>query len=375
MTMTQWLKGLVHRRLFFPVVCLVLVLMLNMIVTVVGPSSSGSVSTFFRIRLANGGLNGPLITILNRSAELIILSIGMTLVASCSRGADISVGAVMALSGSVSIWVLGFGTLKSNNYHVASYVVPYVVGLLVALAVGAVCGLWHGWLVANLRIQPMVATLILFTGGRGLSKVVSNGQINSVDVPSYRWLGGFIQNSAGHDVIPLPTPIFVAAAVVLLFSLLLNRTALGMNIQAVGMNDKASRIVGLKATRIIFLAFVISGICAAIAGMIATSRIAGIDSNNCGKLFELDAILAVALGGNSLAGGKFSLAGSVIGAITIQTLTTVLYSLNVSADQLPFYKAIVVVVIVVLQSPRLRPMLQTAMAPIKARLAVSKAVA
>ena len=347
------LKAFVHTRIFFALVCLFLVMLLNVIVTV---SSGGTAFGFFKIVLANGTFNGPLITILNRSSELVILAVGMTLVVSCSRGVDISVGAVMAFSSAVMIWLLGYGTLPQNDYHVKAYVVPLVVGLLAALAVGALCGAWNGFLVSKLKIQPMVATLILFTGARGLAKVVADGQINKVDLPNFRWFGNFIQDSTGRNIVPLPTPIFIAAAVVLVAALVLRFTALGMNVQSVGINDKASRLVGLKATRIILMAYLVCGVCAAIAGFIASSRIGGVDTQNNGKMIELDAILAVALGGNSLAGGKFSLPGSVIGAVTIQALTTVLYSINVSADQLPLYKAIVVIIIVVLQSTELKPM-------------------
>jgi len=355
-------KSILRNRMTFALGCLVLVLLLNVIVTA---ATTGSPGSFFKIELTNGALNGPLITILNRSSELVILAVGMTIVVSCSQGVDISVGGVMALTGAVSIWLLGFGQLPQNDYHVKQYMVPLVVALLAALVVGAIAGLWNGFLVAKLRIQPMVATLILFTAGRGAAKVVGYGQIDKVDVPSYQWLGNFFTDANGHNVIPIPTPIFVAVIVVILAAVLLRFTALGMNIQSVGINNKASRIVGLKSTQIIIMAFVICGACAAIAGMIATSRIYGIDANNVGKNIELDAILAVALGGNSLAGGKFSLAGSVVGAVTIQALTTVLYSINVSADQLPLYKAIVVVIIVVLQSPDLRPMVNKAVTSIK----------
>jgi len=360
---------MVRSRLFFPLVCLALVLLLNVVVTV---ASTGSPGPFFSIGLANGALSGPLITILNRSSELVILAIGMMIVVSCSRGVDISVGAVMALSSAGCVWLLGFGTLPQNDYHVKYYVVPYLVGLLFAVVIGALCGAWNGFLVSKLKIQPMVATLILYTGGRGIAKVVADGQINKVDVPNFKWMGNFIQDSSGNNIIPIPTPIIIAAIMVILTVVVLRFTALGMNIQSVGINDRASRIVGLKATRIILLAFVFCGVCAAIAGMIATSRIGGIDTQNNGKMLEMDAILAVALGGNSLAGGKFSLSGTVIGAVTIQALTTVLYSINVSADQLPMYKAIVVIIIVVLQSPELRPMLDKALAPIRRRMAAGR---
>lgn len=346
------LKKIVGGRFFFPLVCLGLVLAMEIIVKAVKGEPIGG---FFSITLKNGALYGPIMDIFQLSAERIILAVGMTLVISCSAGVDISVGAVMALSSAVGVWLLGYGTIAQNHYHVVAYVVPYLVGLLAALAVGALCGLWNGFLVSKLKIQPMVATLILFIAARGAAKVVAQGQKNVVDVPSFRWLGTNIQ--VGSFTFPVPTPILVAAAVVIVTVLVLRFTALGMNIQAVGINNRASRIVGLKSSRIILMAFLFIGVCAGIAGFITTSRIATVDFQNTGNLIELDAILAVALGGNSLAGGKFSIGGSVIGALTIQTLTIVLYAINVTPNSLLLYKAIVVIIIVTLQSTELKPML------------------
>ena len=146
-------------------------------------------------------------------------------------------------------------------------------------------------------------------------------------------------------------PVVIAIIVVIIAYAILKKTALGLYIESVGINGTASRLVGLNSTMIKFLTYLICGVLAGVAGFVASSRIYSADANNIGLNLEMDAILAVALGGNALGGGKFSLMGSVIGAYTIQALTTVLYGLNVSADQLPVYKAIVVVVIVVLQSP------------------------
>ena len=141
---------------------------------------------------------------------------------------------------------------------------------------------------------------------------------------------------------PIPTPIFFAIITVVIVYLILKKTALGLYIESVGINGKAARLVGLNSTMIKFLTYVIC--------IVASSRIYSADANNIGLNLEMDAILAVALGGNFLGGGKFSLIGSVIGAYTIQALTTTLYAMNVKADQLPVYKAIVVVIIVTLQS-------------------------
>lgn len=327
------LRKITSYRLFWPLVCLAVVLLINLVKT----------PTFFKISINNGVLYGYLIDVLNRSSELIILAVGMTLVVASSGGTDISVGAVSAFAGAVCIFALGTGEV---------YQMPYALGILLGIFAGAICGAWNGFLVAKMKIQPMVATLILFTAGRGIAQLITGGNILYVKVDSFKRLGAFLPH------IPLPTPIFVAAIVVIITVIVLKKTALGMYIEAVGINAKAGKLVGLNATVIQFMTYVFCGLCAGIAGMIITSRIYSIDANNAGLNIELDAILAVALGGNSLGGGKFSIAGSVIGAITIQALTTSLYAMRVTADQLPVYKAIVVIVIVLLQSPELKRMMK-----------------
>lgn len=327
------LKNITKARLFFPLVCLALVLIFNIFTT----------PNFFSITIKEGVLYGYIIDVINRASELVILAIGMTLVASASAGTDISVGAIMSIAAAACCRILSGGVTS-----VTEYAAPYIVGILVGLIVGCLCGAFNGVLVARLKIQPMVATLILYTAGRGISLILTGDQINYIRVDSYRILGNNISG------IPIPTSIFVTFAVVIIASLVLNKTALGMYVQSVGINDQASRLLGLKSVTICFLAYVICGLCAGIAGLVASSRIYSADPNNIGLSIELDAILAVALGGNSLGGGKFSIAGSVIGAYTIQALTTTLYAVGVPSAQLSIYKAIVVVIIVSLQSPQLK---------------------
>ncbi|NLL77014.1 MAG: ABC transporter permease [Clostridiales bacterium] len=326
------LRKLTEYKLFLPFLCLALVLLINVIKT----------PTFFAITINNGVFYGYIIDVINRASELVILAVGMTLVVAASGGTDISVGAVSALAGAVCCFVLSGGEQSVNEYHA-----PYILGVLAAMAIGIICGAWNGFLVAKMKIQPMVATLILFTAGRGIAQLITDGQMIYVRVDHFKKLGAFI------DGVPLPTPVFAAIFVVIVTMLLLKKTALGLYIQTVGINAKAARLVGLNSTMIQFLTYTYCGLCAGIAGLIITSRVYSIDANNAGLNMELDAILAVALGGNSLGGGKFSLAGSVIGAYTIQALTTTLYAMGVSADQIPVYKAIVVVIIVSLQSPEL----------------------
>ena len=220
-----------------------------------------------------------------------------------------------------------------------------ILGFLAALIVGAAIGCFNGFLVAKLNIQPMVATLIMFTAGRGIAQLITDGQITYVRVDSYRTLGASLPG------FPVPTPFIVAVVVVALTSLLLKKTALGMYIQSVGINKRASQLVGIKSVMIIFLTYAYCGLCSGLSGLIASSRIYSADANNIGLNMELDAILAVALGGNSLGGGKFRLAGSIIGAYTIQAITTTLYALGISTEQAPVYKAVIVIIIVAIQAP------------------------
>lgn len=331
------IKKITSYDLFLPIMCFILVLLINVIKT----------PTFFEVSIKNGVFYGYIIDVINRASELVILAVGMTLVVASSGGTDISVGAVMSVAAALCCYVLAGGQQTINAYQN-----PYVLGILLALVIGVVCGCFNGFLVAKMKIQPMVATLILFTAGRGIAQLITKGQITYIRVENYKLLGANIPG------IPLPTTIFVVIIVVLITNIVLKKTALGLYIQSVGINAKASRVVGLKSSRIIFLTYVFCGLCAGIAGLMASSRIYSADANNIGLNMELDAILAVALGGNSLSGGKFTLLGSVIGAYTIQALTTTLYAMSVSADQLPVYKAIVVVIIVSLQSKEFKKMVR-----------------
>ena len=311
-TKSGW-KKLTSMRLFLPIVCLIAVLLVNVITT----------PGFFKVSINNGVLYGYIVDVINRASELVILAVGMTLV-----------------TAAVCCQILSGGEVSVN-----SLAAPIIVAMLAALAASALCGAFNGFLVAKLNIQPMVATLILYTAGRGIAQLITDGQITYIRVGSYKVYGGYIGKC------PVPTPIFIAIIVVVITYLVLKKTALGLYIESVGINGTASRLVGLNSTMIKFLTYVICGVLAGIAGIVASSRIYSADANNIGLNLEMDAILAVALGGNALGGGKFSLMGSVIGAYTIQALTTTLYAMNVSADQLPVYKAIVVIIIVTLQSP------------------------
>lgn len=333
--MSKFIKNLTKKRLFLPIFSMLLVMLINVIYDIAcGNPPLG----FFSITIKNDVLYGRLIDVLNRGSEVAILAIGMTLVISSSAGTDISVGSVMSLAGGLCCMVLaGYGVT-----NVSEYANPLWVGLLAGVAIACVCGLFNGFLVAYMNIQPMVATLILWSAGRAIGLLLCNSQIVYVRVDSFRVFGSYV----GF----LPTPILIAAICVAIAAVVLKFTALGTFIQSVGINKKAARISGFNSAKIILVTYIICGLCAGIAGLVATSRIYSADTNNIGLNMELDAILAVALGGNSLGGGKFNLAGSIIGAYTIQAITTTLYALGVSSAQAPVFKAIVVILIVVIQA-------------------------
>lgn len=333
--MPKFVKKVVGHKLFLSLCCLLLVLLVNLIKS---PS-------FFDISIKNDVLFGRLIDILNRASEIAILAVGMTLVIASSRGPDISVGSVMSLSGCFGCMLLaGFGVKTTSVLQM-----PMLLGILGGIMMGGVAGAFNGTLVSKLKIQPMIATLILFTAGRAISLLVCNNMMIYIRYEPYKYLGNFFK--IGDWTCPVPTPFFVTVIVVAIAAFILRKTTLGLYVQSVGVNRRASRLLGINSDKIIFISFIVSGLCAGVAGALSSSRIYSADPNSIGLNYELDAILAVALGGNSLGGGKFSLSGSIVGAYTIQAITVTLLAMGVSTDQAPVIKAIIVLAIVAIQSP------------------------
>ena len=309
--------------------------------------------TFFKVTMGlnNAGnhvLSGYLITILDYGSELAILAIGMTLVTAASGGQDISVGATIAIAGSAMLRVLCGGVARPTELAA-----PVIVAFLVACIVGMLCGLFNGVLVAIFKIQPMIATLILFTAGRSIAAWINNNELPIVPDPKFGYFGGFIPG------IPVPTTVFIAIACIIIIALVLKFTNLGLYTQAVGINEKSSRLNGINPTAIKILSFVVLGLCVAVAALIKVSRLSTINYSVIAKDIEMDAILAVALGGNSLSGGKFNIWASVLAAYVIQFLTTTLYKFEVSSDALAAYKAVVVILLVVFSAPTVRDYLSS----------------
>ena len=297
---------------------------------------------FFHLEVKDGHLYGSLVDILNRAAPLMLAALGMTLVIA-TRGIDISVGAVVALSGTVAAVLIG-GTMVIQN-GVPTYVSRIPMGYALAASIGAalLCGAWNGVLVAGLKLQPIVATLILMVAGRGLAQLFTDGQIVTVYYKPFFYLG------SGY-LFGLPFALYVVAFVAGLTALLVKKTALGLFIQAVGINPTAARLAGVRTATLVFSVYVFCSTCAGVAGLMICSNIKSADANNAGLLLELDAILAVTLGGTQLVGGTFSLAGSLIGALIIQTLTYTIYSLGVPPEVNMVVKSVVVFLVCLAQS-------------------------
>jgi len=285
---------------------------------------------FLTISMQNGRIYGSLVDILVRAAPVALLTIGMTLVIA-TRGIDLSIGAVIAICGAVA------ATLISNGY-------PLPVVVIVSLGVGLACGLWNGVLVALLDIQPIIATLILMVAGRGIAQLITEGVILTFNNDGFAALG-----SGALAGIPIPILIWIAAA--LLIGILVRRSALGFLIEATGINRRAATLAGVRARFLLFFVYAISGICAAIAGLIVTADIRGADANNAGLWLELDAILAVVIGGTSLNGGRFSITASLIGALIIQSINTGILVSGFPPEFNLIIKAVIIIIVLTLQSP------------------------
>ncbi len=321
--MTRWMR----HRLFLPVVSLVALILVNAIAR----------PRFVQITVRDGELYGALIDILRNSAPLMLVSLGMTVVIA-TRGIDLSVGAVMAVSGAVALTIIDG---SSDPGNVGTVLVAIVVSVLVALVLGA----WNGFLVAVLEIQPIIATLVLMLAGRGVALLITDGFITTVTSPPLKYV------ASGH-LLGLPFALFISVAAIALIGLMERRTALGVLTEAVGINPEASRLTGVRSRGIILGAYIVSGAFAGVAGVIYSSNIMAADANAAGELIELYAILAVVLGGTSLMGGKFSIAGTVIGVLIIQTLQSTILFLGVSSAESPVFFAFVVILVVLIQSPR-----------------------
>lgn len=287
---------------------------------------------FFRISWQDGRFFGSLIDVLNRGAPVAILAIGMTGVIA-TKGVDLSVGAIMAVCGAVAATMV-----------VAGY--PTSLAVVAALAVGLACGLWNGFLVAVLDIQPIVATLVLMVAGRGIAQLITSGSIVTFNDPALIFLGT-------GSFLGLPMAAVIAVVLMVVVTFIAKRTAIGLFVQAIGVNRAAASLAGIHSRVLLMLVYSLSGFCAAIAGVIVAADIRGADANNSGLWLELDAILAVVIGGTSLLGGRFSIPLAVVGAIIIQAMNTGILVSGFRPEFNLIVKAGMIILILMVQSPLL----------------------
>ncbi|MBU4465339.1 MAG: ABC transporter permease [Actinobacteria bacterium] len=329
------MNKLLKHRLTLPITALLALVLLN---TIARPS-------FLLITVQDGALYGSIIDILRNSAPLMLVAMGMTIVIA-TRGIDLSVVAIMAVSGAVSLTIIK-GSPDPNSLGVIA------VGIGVGVGVALVLGIWNGFLVAVVGIQPIIATLVLMLAGRGIALLITQGYITTINSAPYQFM-------AQGYLLGLPFALFVAIGAVIIVAIIERRTALGMLTEAVGINPTASRLAGVRSRGIVWGAYAASGLLAGIAGILYSSNIMAADANSAGLNIEVDAILAVVLGGTSLMGGKFSIAGTVIGVYTIQTLTSTITFLGVPPAVTPVFKAAVIVIVCLAQSARVASWLRQA---------------
>ncbi len=305
-------KRLTRQQLFIPIAALTLLVLFNLIAD---PS-------FFEVTmkensLGNPVLSGNIISVLDNASELVILAIGITLVSASSGGQDISVGATMAIAGSVILRMVCGGQVTADVMQM-----PLLLAVGIGIVVSMFFGAFNGVLVAYFKIQPMVATLIMFTAGRSIAAWINNNQLPIVNDISFKYAGTFLPG------IPVPTPVFITLFMILVFWLVLKFTNLGLYTQSVGINANSSRLNGLNPQLIKLLTYVILGVCVAVAGFIRVSRSGSINYSRIAENIEMDAILAVALGGNALSGGVGNVIGTFFGVLSLNTIKRIVSSLG-----------------------------------------------
>jgi len=329
-------KRITSHTLFWPGLTLALLLIGN------GIFNPG----FLNLTWHDGHLYGNLVDILNRAAPLMLVSMGMTLVIAV-RGLDISVGAVVAISAAVVAWMIGGELHFVDGVPTAVARFPLWMAIGAAMLAAVACGLLNGSLVVGIGLQPIIATLILMVAGRGIAQLITGGQILTIYYPPFFVMGN------GY-LLGLPVALWIALATFAVLWLLLERTALGLFIRAIGINPLAARVAGIRSAVIAMCLYVFCACSAGMAGLIISSNVKSADANNAGQLMELDAILAVTLGGTLLTGGRFSLGGSLLGALIIQTLTSTIYSIGVPPQVNMVIKAVMIFAVMLLQSADFR---------------------
>lgn len=273
-----------------------------------------------------------LINLLRQVSVNALIAFGMSFVI-LTGGIDLSVGSVLALTSAIFAGLLGMG-------------VPPMLGVVIALAVGSLLGAINGILITKGKMAPFIATLATMTIFRGLTLVYTGGNpiTNFSDAFSYKFIG------RGY-VLGIPWPVILMIIFFAIAFVILNKTPFGRKTYAIGGNEKASFISGIKTDSVKIKIYAISGFLAAMAGLILTSRLNSAQPT-AGTAYEMDAIAAVVLGGISMSGGKGSIAGTLVGALILGTLNNGLNMLGVSSFYQQIVKGIVILIAVLIDRKR-----------------------
>lgn len=291
---------------------------------------------FLSVTLQDGHLFGQLVDVLRNAVTPLLLALGMCLVIA-TGGIDLSVGAVMAISLAVSLTFIQ-GSAEPSS--MGTVLLAVLLGLLVALAIG----IFNGFLVTVLDIQPFIATMILMVAGRGIAMLLTKGQITTVTSPPFKAIGsGFLFG--------IPMPIVIAVVVFAVVVVLVRRSAFGMLLESIGINREASRLSGVRSRSTTWLVYVVCALLAGLAGIVYGAPTMAADANNIGLMKEMDAIMVVVLGGTKLSGGRFHLGGIVVGALILSTLERAVIVFELPSQTTPLFKAIVLIAVCVAASP------------------------
>ncbi len=274
---------------------------------------------------------------LTQVATVVIVGVGMTLVIA-TGGIDLSVGALMAISGALAPMLFVNPPLGSPALGVGlAYLLPI-------LAAGAF-GLFNGALITRFRIQPFIATLILFIAGRGVAQVLTNGNLQTFRNPAFQYVG------LGRPL-GVPFQVIVMLLLVALFAWILRRTVFGRYVLAVGGNESAARLSGVPVSGVKLAVYGLSGLLAGLAGLVVIAINSSSDANQVGQNMELDAIAAVAVGGTPLTGGRASVLGTLLGALILQLIRYTLLANGVPDAAALVVKAAIIIVAVYVSRPR-----------------------
>jgi galactofuranose transport system permease protein len=268
--------------------------------------------------------------ILLQVSPTVLVALGMTLVIA-TGGIDLSVGSVMAIASALAATLLDRGT---------------AVAVGAALAAALAAGCFNGALISAFRVQPIIATLAMLIAGRGVAQVMSNGQLIPFSNPAFESLG------KGH-VGPVPVQVLVMGVFVAAAMFVIRATSFGRYVVATGGNEAAARLAGVKVNRTKVMVYALSGGLAGVAGLIEMARLAASDAAKVGVNIELDAIAAVVVGGTPLTGGRATIAGTLVGALVMQVITTSFNMLLIPFSWSLVLKAVIILVAVYIQRPRL----------------------